>query len=125
MKKFILIILAVSFLNSSTELHEFFRLPFLVQHYSKHRSEDHSLSFIDFLKMHYSSNHTDDNDEDEDNELPFKSQGNIITTYLITFDFIEHEEEFIFFPIERTYKSLTEGKLIKKSFSIFHPPRLS
>ena len=43
MKKFILIILAVSFLNSSTELHEFFRLPFLVQHYSKHHSEDHSL----------------------------------------------------------------------------------
>lgn len=125
MKKFILIILAVSFLNSSTELHEFFRLPFLVQHYSKHRSEDHSLSFIDFLKMHYSNNHPDDNDDDDDTELPFKSQGNIVAADSITFLFIEHGEDFIFFPIERSYKSLTEGKLIKKSFSIFHPPRLS
>ena len=125
MKKFILIILSVSFLNSSTELHEFFRLPFLVKHYSKHRSEDHSLSFIDFLKIHYSNNHPDDDDDDDDTELPFKSQGNIVAADPITFLFIEHGEDFIFFSIERSYKSLTEGKLIKKSFSIFHPPRLS
>ena len=40
--------------------------------------------------MHYSDNHTDDNDEDEDNELPFKSQGNIINKYLIKIYFIEN-----------------------------------
>lgn len=125
MKKFILIILAVSFLNSSTELHEFFRLPFLVQHYSKHRSEDHSLSFIDFLKMHYSNNHPDDNDDDDDTELPFKSQGNIIAAESIIFHFTELDEDPVIFPIERSYKSYTEGALIKKCFSIFHPPRLS
>lgn len=125
MKKFILIILAVSFLNSSTELHEFFRLSFLLQHYSEHRSEDRSLSFVDFLKIHYSNNHPDDNDDEEDNELPFKSQANIIAADSITFLFIKDEEYLIFFPNERSYTLVTEGKLIKKSFSIFHPPRLS
>lgn len=124
MKKFILILLAVLFLNSSTELHEFFRLPLLVQHYSKHRSENHSLSFIDFLKLHYSNNHPDDNDDHDDTELPFKSQRNIIAAEPIIFLFTEQNEDPIFFPIERSYQSFKESKLIKISFPVFHPPRL-
>lgn len=48
------------------------KLPVLVQHFKEHRQLDGSLSLIGFLSMHYWGKHVDDNDQQRDNQLPFK-----------------------------------------------------
>ena len=70
-------ILALSFLLSATELHELFRVPFLVSHYQQHRRVNASMNIWDFLALHYSNEHPNDQDEQEDQGLPFKSSANI------------------------------------------------
>jgi hypothetical protein len=76
-KNVIIIILSTLFLNGSTEIHQLWKVPFLIRHYLHHRNEDLSLSFISFLQIHYTDkDHPNDNDDKEDNELPFKSVGN-------------------------------------------------
>jgi hypothetical protein len=70
-------ILALSFLLSATELHELFRVPFLVSHYQQHRRVNASMNIWDFLALHYSNEHPYDQDEQEDQGLPFKSSANI------------------------------------------------
>lgn len=57
---------------SSTECIQFMKLPTLANHYIEHKSTSHQLSFIDFLIMHYATYDQNDNDEDKDNQLPFK-----------------------------------------------------
>jgi len=124
MKKLILIISSVLFLSSSTELHELFRLPLLLEHYGQHRSNDPDISFLDFLKIHYSGNHPNDNDDSDDNELPFKS-GSI--THIDSPVPLQREscEKKFFFLSEKHGIQFTEGLPDNKFFSIFHPPRFA
>jgi len=68
-----LFILSAVFAFSATELHQLIRLPQLVAHYHEHKQEDPSLSLIGFLQLHYTANHPMDNDDNDDNQLPFKS----------------------------------------------------
>lgn len=68
-----LFILSAVFAFSATELHQLIRLPQLVAHYHEHKKEDPSLSLIGFLQLHYTANHPMDNDEEDDNQLPFKT----------------------------------------------------
>jgi hypothetical protein len=77
---------------------------------------------VDFLKIHYTKNHPVDN---EDNELPFKSDGNI--SHLdIPLVMIKEVSEKIFTPTSgKILTAYPEGILSHKSFSVFHPPRLS
>ena len=124
MKNLILIISSVIFLSSSTELHELFRLPLLLEHYSKHCSEDRHLSLIDFLEIHYSANHPNDQDDDDDNQLPFKSKGNLIHVDTgVSFPW-EAEEKQNFFPAKNLIILYAEDVPVNRSFSIFRPPRL-
>lgn len=44
----------------------------LAIHYQEHHQLDPSISFVDFLGMHYWGTDLNDNDDDRDNELPFK-----------------------------------------------------
>ena len=81
LKKVIVLTLGALILNSATELHQLLKIPLLIQHYMHHRSKDTTLSFLEFLKIHYTdSQHPNDNDDREDNELPFKSIGNVSHT---------------------------------------------
>lgn len=54
-------------------LYQLVKLPVLVQHYQEHRQRDESVSLLDFLSMHYWGKDIDDNDQEKDNELPFKA----------------------------------------------------
>lgn len=65
------------FILSGTELHQLLRLPSLVGHYKLHRQQDASMSVWEFLQLHYTGNHPEDNDEQGDEGLPFKSPGDI------------------------------------------------
>lgn len=73
LKRFFTILLLLTFLTSGTELYQLFKLPFLVEHFLKHKEEDGGISFFDFLSLHYTGQVKYDEDYDSDMKLPFKT----------------------------------------------------
>ena len=88
---------------STTESLQFIKLPALASHYSEHKSAAHNLTFIDFLIMHYAQHDDNDNDQDKDNQLPFKGSlqnSTLIVSYFTTqpenpFNVIAHQRRHI------------------------------
>lgn len=73
LKRLLTILLLLIFLTSGTELYQLFKLPFLVEHYLKHKEQDRSISLFDFLALHYKGGIKYDEDYDSDMKLPFKT----------------------------------------------------
>ncbi len=71
-KKIIALILFAVYLISSTELRELAKLPVLIQHFNEHRQLDRQITFAEYLTDHYNNLPHTDNDEERDNQLPFK-----------------------------------------------------
>jgi hypothetical protein len=69
--------LFVLFLFNATAFNQVFKLPVLIAHYQEHRQQDERIGFLDFLSMHYWGKDLNDNDQDRDNQLPFKSIGSL------------------------------------------------
>jgi len=61
------------YLLSCTELKELAKLPVLFQHYFEHKSLDSNITFFSYVEHHYNDVPHTDNDEDRDNQLPFKT----------------------------------------------------
>ena len=123
-KNILVILFSALLLNASTEIFQLLRFPLLIQHYFQHKQKDSSLSFIEFVKLHYSVNdHPNDNDDNEDNRLPFKSGGDIshIDTPVIE-KRVEARE--IFYLLKPTSTYYCERIPNHRSISIFHPPRI-
>ncbi|RFM28511.1 hypothetical protein [Deminuibacter soli] len=57
----------------STALNQLLKLPVLVAHYIEHQHRDSHISVLDFLSMHYWGKDINDNDDDRDRQLPFKT----------------------------------------------------
>lgn len=88
-KKILPIFLLSIYLVSVTELHEFFKLPQLVEHFMEHKSEDSKTSLLNFLMTHYANADDGDGDKSEDMQLPFKSHhdcANFANTGFISFN---------------------------------------
>ena len=122
-KKTFALMLGVLILNSATEMHQLLKFPFLMQHYLHHRNVDSSMSIVDFLKIHYSDGqHPNNNDDSDDNELPFKSIGDI---FHIDIPVLEKRTTAysIIYQREKAISYYPEGIPAHRSFSIFHPPR--
>jgi hypothetical protein len=123
-KKLLVILLSALLLGGSTEIHQLLKFPFLIQHYLQHRKKDSVLSIIEFLRTHYTGkDHPNDNDDNEDNRLPFKSTGDIshTDTPMIEKKIDTSEISYLQEPPTAYY---SEGILNHRSLSIFHPPRL-
>lgn len=73
MKKFTAICLLLTFLLAATELNQLLKLPIMLEHFAEHKNLNNTISFLDFLYMHYTGHDINDNDEDKDMQLPFKS----------------------------------------------------
>lgn len=58
---------------SSTELREIAKLPVLIQHFNEHRQLNGDITFTQFLIDHYNNIPHTDNDQERDNQLPFKT----------------------------------------------------
>ncbi len=81
MKKCLAVILLVAYILSGNEIREVMKLPVLLQHYQEHRQLDAGISFTKFLIDHYNDIPHTDNDEERDNQLPFKRvDTNILTS---------------------------------------------
>lgn len=73
MKKLFTLCILSAYLLASTALGEAIKLPILFQHYFEHKSQTAQLSFTQFVIDHYNSIPHTDNDEERDNQLPFKT----------------------------------------------------
>lgn len=51
-----------------------FKVNMLVQHYEETKLQEGSISFLNFLVMHYITDDGNDQDNDTDSKLPFKSK---------------------------------------------------
>ncbi|MGB5006489.1 MAG: hypothetical protein WBO39_06085 [Ferruginibacter sp.] len=86
MKKLIAIFFFSIYLFSTTEAHQFFKLPVVFQHFNEHKQEDKNITLLRFLVMHYDNGNKKDKDYDRDMQLPFKTSDNCLTS--VTPDFI-------------------------------------
>ncbi|MBI3518561.1 MAG: hypothetical protein HY062_04290 [Bacteroidetes bacterium] len=126
MKKLVPIFLLSIYLISVTELHEFFKLPQLVEHFMEHKSGNKKTTILDFLVMHYTSSDDGDGDKAEDMKLPFKSHHdceNLANTGFISFNSFSLAIKSS--PIEsKEYKTYSTN-FISSSYlsSIWQPPK--
>ena len=125
LRKTFALMLGVLIFNSTTEMHQLLKFPFLIRHYFYHCNEDPSISIIGFFKIHYSDRqHPNDNDDDDDddNKLPFKAIGDISH---IDVPVLEKRTSIYsnIYQAEKQISYHSEGTLVHRSFSIFHPPR--
>lgn len=85
LKRFLSISLLVLYLFTATECNQLLKFPVLLEHYSEHKEQNDRISFIDFLQMHYAGYDFNDNDQDRDMQLPFKSHNDWATVNAETF----------------------------------------
>jgi len=122
MRKLSAIALLILF-ASTNEVGQFLKLPLLISHYIDHYREE-GQSIYAFFHEHYIHHHESTNkDQDEDNQLPFKT-----TTFQQTsFTYLLPAYEMIRGPIVSTNKKklILPSAFIPVNFlkDIFHPPQ--
>lgn len=124
MVKFITAILFSCLILSTTEFRQLLRLPFLIQHYCKHKTEDRKLSFFSFLKLHYVHEEDKGNDDREDDQLPFKN----VSDLSMNSSYLPMEKVIIpNTPVISLSKKIPPHQSFIPSqirFQVFHPPRI-
>lgn len=121
-RKIITLPLAILFLFSGTEVHELLRLSPLLSHLKEHQQKDTSMDIWSFLHLHYTADHPDDNDEGDDEELPFKSSAGI--NHLgILFNGNSCQAAGPFLPVLRKF-NIFDTQFFPSGIAsgIFHPP---
>jgi hypothetical protein len=126
LKKLIAILFLTIYVVSATELHEFFKLPQLVEHFMEHKSENNKTTLIDFLTMHYTSSEDGNSHNTDDTELPFKSHhdfGNINNIAFISFNTFQLDIKTT--PIESKNYNTYSSEFISSAYlsSIWQPPK--
>jgi hypothetical protein len=100
---------------------QLFKLPFLVEHFMKHRT-DQSVSLATFLDDHYISHHHDA-DLPEDEQLPFKD----INFYSFGYAVVPGALQSKVMVLARTETRLILPQIFtlqQHTGSVFHPPRM-
>lgn len=125
MRKTAVFILSLIFIGSSTELHQFIRLPFLVQHFRQHQKENPGMGLFAFLKDHYQGEQDNEKDSDEDTQLPLRSTDPILHLgqFVLHVSQITIVKPAYTFPV---YATLPDPALaIGLQVSVFQPPRIA
>ncbi|WP_345210353.1 hypothetical protein [Mucilaginibacter gynuensis] len=84
MKKVCLYILFILVIADNASLGQLIKLPVLFEHYAEHQQLNGNISVMKFLSMHYWGQDLPDNDDDRDNQLPFKKASMHIHFYFFT-----------------------------------------
>ena len=109
---------------TQTELHQLLKLPVLIVHFQEHRALKKDISLVDFFIDHYVEQIILDNDDQRDQQLPFKTTHCVNTTVValsepVQLDLRPREES-----IEgefNIYRTDFSGAGAKQA--IFQPPR--
>lgn len=126
MKKGTTFFLALLLLTGATELHQLIRIPLLITHFQEHRNAEPGMTLFAFLKLHYASGeHPNDQDEEDDNQLPFRSMGTLQHTDILFSFRKEIALNSPEFSLQVATTTHPDGHPTHRSFSIFHPPRQS
>lgn len=123
MRKTIAIALLVLF-ASTNEVGQILKLPVLVSHYIDHYNEE-GQSIYAFFHEHYVHHHGSDNkDQDEDNQLPFKTTTIQQSTVSYLLPALELNSKPA--PVISEKKSILPAFFIPGNYlkDIFHPPRI-
>jgi len=125
MRKGIAGILLLTFLLSHTELHQFFKIPVLFQHFHEHKKLDPAITFLGFLKLHYDKIVIDD-DYQRDQQLPFRdAECAAVMTFITDVppqQIKVEQQEFTEVPVKLfPLENLTYSPPF--SNSVFQPPR--
>jgi hypothetical protein len=126
MRKSISILMLGIILFSQAELHQFFKLPVLFEHFREHRLEDPAITFFTFLKLHYEKIVVDD-DYQRDQQLPFRDIDCTIAFAVITDtppSLIGFEQKIPVVTTEFYAKNITDYSH-QHLHDIFQPPRFS
>ena len=59
------------YLFSATEVYQLLKIPFMVNHFSEHKTANEKVSFVKFILMHYFDVDENDQDFEKDMKLPF------------------------------------------------------
>ena len=126
MKKLVAILFLTIYVVFATELHEFFKLPQLVDHFIEHKSENSKTTWIDFLTMHYTSPDSGIAHNTDDTELPFKSHhdcGNVSHIAFVSFEAFKLVIKST--PIESKKYNTYSTEFISSAYlsSIWQPPK--
>jgi hypothetical protein len=78
-KKAVAIFFMSIYMLSFSELHQFLRMPVLIQHFVEHRQQDPSISLLAFLNEHYIHQYIHDEDYQRDQQLPFRHADHCVT----------------------------------------------
>lgn len=120
MRKAATIFLLVLLVSLQTPLGQFFKLPFLIEHYVKHQRQE-GVTLFAFLEAHYASNHKD-TDLPEDENLPFKNWAVHSIGYAIVTPVAQPNVPAAEVPQEKI--AFAEAHTPQQHFgSVFHPPR--
>lgn len=84
-KKFAAFFLVSLYMLSFSEIHQFLKLPELVQHFIQHRQQEPGTTLLSFLELHYVHQYIVDDDYQQDRQLPFRD-GDCIANNTITVD---------------------------------------
>lgn len=126
MRKGIAIFLLSLVLFTTTEAKQLLKLPFLIEHYLHHKSNDPKTTLIGFLKLHYSKTIIDD-DFQEDMKLPFKVHAEFsVSAFTIASPEAIFIDRVYTYVINHTYPMLKESHLNNGLYkNIWQPPRMS
>lgn len=85
MQKRIIYIFIFLIASNSSFVQQFYKLPILIEHFQEHQKLQ-NVSFVDFLSMHYWGEDLNDNDDDRDMKLPFKTINNSSPNFVFILD---------------------------------------
>src|SRR6185436_5289083 len=130
-KKAITLFFMCIYMLSFSEIHQFLRIPVLVQHFVEHKKLNPDITLLAYLELHYVHQYVHDDDYQRDNELPFRAADCCIinaTAVLscecplndevdVTAHMIETKNEFVLYD-EDNHSLLSVA-------DIFQPPRVA
>ncbi|HNA01338.1 MAG TPA: hypothetical protein PLN49_10775 [Ferruginibacter sp.] len=126
MKRLFAIFSFAVIVSATTELHQLFKVPALVQHYYEHKAENNDISLADFIVLHYFSNAPRDKDYDRDMQLPFKMTDCLSSSALTVPPVISYSAERPDFFIKRSYPAVKNNSILPShSAKIWQPPKMA
>lgn len=128
MKKLSIIFILSFHLLAVTSLQELLKVPVLFQHYFEHKELNHQITFLNYLVDHYNQIPHTDNDEERDNQLPFKSSDQQASSGQGNLAIPQNHQISIKFPVRPIVKLTVryEEHYIPNSYQskIWQPPKV-